>query len=203
MFSAHKIINVVCPIVIMYVFWSYLIKLRNAIKFHMKMLIICFLQDLFLNLLKATLFSLYYLLYIYSHLNRSLVGLFFMRKVIKYIRQNDHFLKIDSCVFFIRQIRISIQLLTLWIVMQNETCTIAFLKDATSLLHHSPILCIVPRGRIKQLKRPFEPQRFCSTEEEHKTIQRMLEGTSRYCLVILPFLSQAIMSGASLKVAQY
>lgn len=54
MFSAHKIINVF----IMYVCCSYLIKLINAIKFHMKMLIICFLQDLFLNLLKATLFSL-------------------------------------------------------------------------------------------------------------------------------------------------
>lgn len=58
MFSAHKIINVVCPKVIMYVCWSYLIELINAIKFHMKMFIICFLQDLFLNLLKGTVFSL-------------------------------------------------------------------------------------------------------------------------------------------------
>lgn len=45
----------------------------------------------------------------------------------------------------------------------------------------------------------FEPQSFCSSEEEHKTIQRMLEGTSRNCLVILPFRSQAIMSGDNLK----
>lgn len=131
-----------------------------------------------------------------------LVKLFFMRKIIKYIRKNYVFKNRFLWGFFIIQIQISMQLLTFWIVMQNVTCIIAFLEAGALLLHHSPILCITPRDRTKELRKemPFEPQSFCSTAKEHKTIQRMLEGTSGYCLIILPFLSQAIISGIAWKM---
>jgi len=44
----------------------------------------------------------------------------------------------------------------------------------------------------------FEPQSLCSSEEEHKIMERMLKGTSRAHFAILS-LSQPIMSRARLK----